>query len=761
MAALVAAGLDPGTTRPRSVIAGRQRWDVRVVLGHVRLAQLLESELIKYPGIELVRANPVTGRVLVIHDIARTSGEIGQQIEQSVRLVVAQACVPPATASTAPPEALSVTASRPDGVGQTLTLADAGAAVLIVVGLISGSPIARMGAVLVATAAVIGRAWRRSSRRQQDSAGPGRSTRHPILTVVGSHKRRFYLATALSVLGELSEMAPAIFIGWMLLVAVSGPSSTLVGLGIASALGQLVFLAAMTGVVFLTYAGVSLLAEIQWRDLAQTVQQEWRNEMFARVQAAEMQCLEGERATRLARVLIDDIDQLGRFLANSANELVQMGTTIVVLVPAFLFLAPGIAWIALLPVPIITWLSFFYQEHAAPGYRVGRETASQLNSHLINNLEAAATVKSFGAQDFEIACVRRLGDEHREGNRQVDIRTAAYRQTIMVCTGASLVGILLFGGVGVLTGALAIPVYQVLILLPRIFFARLPRLGDAVEQYERSVASLRRVLELVELPPEPGGSGRPLDVAAVEGTMVLEAVTFAYRDRSPVLQDLTLQISAKKTTGIVGVTGAGKTTIAKLLLRLEDVDSGRVLLDGVDIREIRIEDLRTAIGFVAQDAFMFDGTVADNIRYGTFDADDKRVADGARLAEANGFVEALPDQYDTMVGERGVTLSGGQRQRISLARAIVKRAPILILDEATSAVDNETEAAIQHALADFARDRTLVIIAHRLSTIRHADWIYVLGSGGVIVEQGQHHQLLELRGVYAAMWNLQVGEGSG
>jgi ATP-binding cassette subfamily B protein len=383
---------------------------------------------------------------------------------------------------------------------------------------------------------------------------------------------------------------------------------------------------------------------------------------------------------------------------------------------------------------------------------------SLLNSQLINNLEASATVKSFGGEDYEIERIVRLSEAYWQSNHQINKRTLAYNHTVQACAVSALFGVLLFGGLDVLSGTLALEAYNGLIGLPMMLLMRLPELGDAVEQYLRTVAALGRVLELRRLPVESGGTGRRLDLATVDGEIVLEGVTFAYPGRAPVLRDLSLRVVARQTTGIVGVTGAGKTTIAKLVLRLQDVESGRVLLDGVDVRDLRLQDLRSAIGFVGQDAFLFDGSIGDNIRYGSFDASLERVARAARLAEAADFVEALPSQYDTMIGERGVTLSGGQKQRLSLARAMVKSAPILILDEATSAVDNETEAAIQHALADFARDRTLVIIAHRLSTIRHADWIYVMGEGGTITEEGTHQELLERDGVYASLWRLQIGE---
>lgn len=743
--------------RARSVIPGRQRWDVGPVLNRPRVAQYIEVRLRESPGFEFVRANPLTGRVLVVHEAALSSERVGQLVRD-----VATEVVRTEKTLLAPGPAHNPAQKRGQQDRTTGSLASlgGGAAALVLGGLLVHSPMVRLAAVLAAAVVVIRGGWRRMGRAEQASEGSDRSLRHPMRQLIGSHQRQFYEATALSILGQALLMAPALFMGWMFAVLTKGSSVSLVRLGLATASSQLWFLAGVTALVMVGFAGVSFISGVMWRELAQTVQFEWRTEMFAHVQRAELRHLEGERTTRLAEVLTDDIDQFARFLARSADTLVQIGSCFLFFIPVFLICAPSIAWIAFLPVPIIAWLSFFYQERVAPGHAASSETGSLLNSQLINSLEASATVKSFGAEEYEIDRIRQLSETYRQSNRRIDLRTTAYNQAVLGVAVTSFVGILLSGGLEVISGTLPFEVYNGLINLPMLLFMKLPALGDAVEQYHRTVAALGRVIDLRRLPVESGGTGRPLDVDNVTGEMVLEGVTFAYPGRSPVLQDLSLRLAARKTTGIVGVTGAGKTTIAKLLLRFQDVESGRVVLDGSDVRELRLRDLRHAVGFVSQDAFLFDGTIGENISYGTFDADPERIATAARLAEADGFIEDLPSQYDTMIGERGVTLSGGQKQRLSLARAIVKSAPILILDEATSAVDNETEAAIQHALADFARDRTMVIIAHRLSTIRHADWIYVMGNGGTVAEEGTHCTLLERDGVYASLWRLQVGEAS-
>ncbi|GIW73186.1 MAG: ABC transporter [Planctomycetota bacterium] len=457
-------------------------------------------------------------------------------------------------------------------------------------------------------------------------------------------------------------------------------------------------------------------------------------------------------------ILNDDINQLERFLDGGANDLLQLFTSVLLIGALFFYLAPEVAWMAMLPMPAVLWGSLRYQRWLAPRYAEVRERAGQLGAQLASNLEGIATIKAFCAEQREWERIRRTSEAYRDSNRRAIRLSAAFTPLIRMVIVLGFTAMLVFGGLQVLEGSLAVGAYSVLVFMTQRLLWPLTRLGGMLDLYQRAMASTTRVLDLLDTPVAIRDGRTRLARGRVRGEVRFEGVRFAYPGRPPLFEDLTLQIAPGEMVGIVGASGAGKTTLIKLLLRLYEPQAGRVLLDGRDVRELRLEDLRAAIGLVAQEVFLFDGTIHENIAYGTGgDPAPHEIERAAQLAEADGFIRELPLGYRTRIGERGVRLSVGQRQRLAIARALLKEPPVLVFDEATSAVDNETEAAIQRSLARVAAGRTTIVIAHRLSTVRHADRIVVLERGQVR-EQGTHAELLAAGGLYAALWRVQTGE---
>jgi len=324
--------------------------------------------------------------------------------------------------------------------------------------------------------------------------------------------------------------------------------------------------------------------------------------------------------------------------------------------------------------------------------------------------------------------------------------------------------ILVLGGFMAINGTLNVGAYSVLVFMTQRLLWPLTSLGETLDLYQRAMASTNRIFDLLDTSSRIVDGEQTLPIRSVQGEVMFDDVSFDYgaeedngsKPQPHVIRNLSLYMPAGDTVGLVGATGAGKSTVVKLLLRFYDVKQGRVLLDGQNLRDLSLHDLRQAIGFVSQDVFLFHGTVRENIAYGTFDAGDEAIVDAAKVAEAHEFIMQLPDGYNTIVGERGQKLSGGQRQRVSIARAVLKDPPVLILDEATSSVDNETEAAIQRSLERIAIGRTTIVIAHRLSTVRNADRIFVL-ERGQLIEQGRHEDLIADDNVYASLWRVQTG----
>ena len=481
-----------------------------------------------------------------------------------------------------------------------------------------------------------------------------------------------------------------------------------------------------------------------------------RLEAYRHLQQLDLSVVEDRGSGRLMAVLNDDINQLERFLDNGANDILQLLTTVVAVGGSMVVLSPGLAIWALLPIPVILQGSLLFQRRLAPRYAEVRDQAGELNALLANNLGGQVTIRSFTAEDWAAERLEHESLAYGRSNRRAIRLSSAFIPLIRFAILFAFLAILVVGGLQAWRGAIAVGTYSYLLFILQRLLWPLTGLGRTLDDYQRAMASTRRVLDLLDEPPVVRSGSRRLPRAAVRGALSLQEVRFTYPGRQPLLQGLNFEVAAGETIGVVGSTGSGKSTLVKLLLRFHDPRSGRLLLDGIDLRELELADLRGAIGLVSQEPFLFHGTVAENITYGSFTAPAAAIARAASLAEAAGFIEALPQGYDTLVGERGIRLSGGQRQRIALARAILKDPPVLVLDEATASVDNETEAAIQRSMDQITAGRTTLVIAHRLSTVRHAHRIVVLENGS-IAEQGSHGELIAAAGAYARLWRVQAG----
>jgi len=568
------------------------------------------------------------------------------------------------------------------------------------------------------------------------------------------YRSRIWQATLCSILNKIFDLAPPILIGVAVDVVVKQKDSLIAKFGITDIFAQLVVLSALTVVVWGLESAFEYFHSRLWRNLAQQIQHDLRLETYSHLQELDLAFFEERSTGELLSILNDDINQLERFLDVGANEILQISTTVVAVSIAFLSLAPQVAWMTMLPIPFIVWGSIAFQRRLAPRYASVREKVGLLGSRLANNLSGILTIKSFTTEAYEIERLRVESEAYRQSNRRAIALSSAFVPLIRLLILVGFTATLLIGGMETVEGRLAVGTYSILVFMTQRLLWPLTRLGQTLDQYQRAMASTQRVMNLLDMPISIHPGSRTL--TAARGEIELKNITFAYHERNPVVENLSLRIPAGKTIAIVGSTGSGKSTLVKLLLRLYEVRDGSITLDGVDIREISLYDLRRVMGLVSQDVFLFHGTVRENIAYGSPDATLEEVAIAAKAAEAHEFVLQLPQGYDTIVGERGQKLSGGQRQRLAIARALLKDPPILILDEATSAVDNETEAAIARSLETITQNRTTIAIAHRLSTIRNADCIYVMEFGR-IVEWGTHEELLAKAGIYANLWRVQTG----
>jgi ATP-binding cassette subfamily B protein len=583
---------------------------------------------------------------------------------------------------------------------------------------------------------------------------------HPMRRLwshAGSYRQRARVASMWSVLNKIFDLAPEFLIGAAVDVVVQREDSILGRVsGVTNPRDQVLVLGVLTAVIWIAESLFQYLYEVAWRGLAQDLQKDLRVEAYDHVQRLELAWYEDRATGGLTAVLNDDVNQLERFLDRGANDILQVVTTVVLVGAAFFVLLGNLAWFAFVPIPIILWGSFKFQRRLEPLYAEVRDRVSMLNDTLTGSLTGITTVKAFTAEARETIRVQARSDEYADANRDAIRLSSAFVPLIRIAILFGFTAILIGGGFRALDGTLEVGVYSVMVYITQRLLWPLTRLGETFDLYQRGMASTRRILDLLDV--QPGIVDGPTTLATpVAGAVRFDAVRFSYATGDEVVRGLDINVAAGETHAIVGATGAGKSTVVKLLLRLYDVTGGSVSLDGVDVRELTLDSLRGAVGLVSQDVFLFHGTVRQNIAYGRPDASDAEIERAAELAEASGFIAELHAGYDTVVGERGQKLSGGQRQRLSIARAILVNPPVLVLDEATSSVDNETEAAIQRSLDRVSRDRSAIVIAHRLSTVRGADRIHVLDRGQV-AEAGTHEELLAADGIYASLWRVQTGE---
>ncbi len=582
--------------------------------------------------------------------------------------------------------------------------------------------------------------------------------RHPLarlLSQLEEHRSVVILASLCSILNKVWDLAPPVLIGMAIDVVSARENSFLADMGYEDVHLQLYILTGITVIIWVLESLFQYFYAVLWRNLAQTAQHELRMSAYSHIQDLEMQWFSQQSTGGLMAIMNDDVNQLERFLDQGATDLLQVATTIIVVGGIMFSVAPEVALWAIVPIPVIVAGSFMYQRRIGVRYSKVRTQVADLNALLNNNLQGITTIKSFTAEDREAARVSEASESYREANKEAIRLSASFVPIIRMAILFAFSANMLVGGWMALDGRISLGAYSVIVFITQRLLWPLTRLGETFDLYQRAMASTTRVLDLLDT--EVGIVEGDVKLKDVSGEIEFRDVEFSYPDREEVLQGLNLLVPAGRTIGLVGSTGSGKTTLIRLLMRFHDPQSGTVSLDGHQVCDLTLNSLRGSISLVSQNTTLFPGSVLENIRYGNPEASLDSVEEAARIAEATEFIALLPNGWHTDIGEGGHRLSGGQRQRIAIARAALKDAPVLVLDEATSNVDNETEAALKRSISQISKGRTTLIIAHRLSTVRNADIIAVLHKGQ-ISETGTHESLLEEDGIYSRLWAVQTGE---
>lgn len=534
----------------------------------------------------------------------------------------------------------------------------------------------------------------------------------------------------------------------------------------AGELDQFAFSAALIAGTYLAVAGLNWLNSWAWNHFAQNVQHDIRTDTYDVVQRLEKSFFDTVQTGEVMSVLNNDVNQLEEFLTRDLNDFIRITVLVVGVGGIMLWLNWQLALVGIVSVPALMAASYVFVRLIKPKYQRVRSSVGGLNARLENNVSGVEVIKAYGREGYEYDRVEDASREYLDANWDAITTRIKFFPTLRIITGVGFVLTFVVGGYWVLVGPpgpftlpLTEGVLVAFLMYSQRFLWPMRQFGEIINDYQYAQAAAERVYGLMDHPPAVADDGDEREID-VRGEVAYEDVEFGYEsddESETVLRGVSFRASPGDLIGLVGPTGAGKTTLVKLLMRLYEPDSGTVRVDGHDVSEISLASLRGSIGYVSQDPFLFHGTVRENVAYGRPEIDDADIHEALGRAGAREFVDELPEGLETTVGERGVKLSGGQRQRLSIARAVLTDPAILILDEATSHVDNETEVLIQNSLRELVADRTTFAIAHRLSTVREADRILVMDDGA-ITERGTHDELLAADGLYANLWRVQVGE---
>ncbi len=521
------------------------------------------------------------------------------------------------------------------------------------------------------------------------------------------------------------------------------------------ALNQIV----LTGALMLALVAVltlcTMFIDFQGHMMGARMESDMRGELFEHLQKLSFSFYDEQRTGQLMTRITNDTFDLAELYHHWPEDIVVAVLTVVGAFIILLKINVALTLIVFLFLPVMAVYALYFNKRMNRALRSSKDRIGDINAQVEDTLAGIRVVKSFTNDEVE---TRKFAHANRRflASRRDGYRSEAYFSSGLIAfTQLITIAVIIFGSVAIVRASLDLADLVTYLLFIGILIDPIQKLSNFMRLYQEGITGFNRFMEILEVAPDLRDAADAVDLTHVRGHIAFQDVSFKYKeDHNYVMKDLSLEIHAGEYVALVGSSGVGKTTLCSLIPRFYEVNAGRILLDGRDIREVTLHSLRGNIGIVQQDVYLFAGNVADNIRYGRLDASRGDIIEAAKQAHAHDFIMALPDGYETDIGQRGVKLSGGQKQRLSIARVFLKNPSVIIFDEATSALDNESEKAVQDSLEKLAHNRTTLVIAHRLSTIRNAQRIVVLSDTG-IAEQGTHAELIALQGVYANLYNMQ------